>query len=585
MRSSNIFFKLWPYIWSKQTHAAKIKFLLFIFATLITTAALISIPVILKQAILILDGEPSLPSLSAETIVFLYCLSWMLSKVIDRLRHQSAFPIIAHVIHCLCLELFTHLQHLSIKFHHEKRSGELLNTIARTRYAIAAFMQATAQEIMPLFLQLMLASILLTLAYGPLYSIILLSMLFFYTILSILTSNSILKIRQEQNIIDGRASGFIIDRLLNTETVKYFATEKLELEQVKTHLKHKESADLKSLMTDAKIHLIQNTIIGLSVIGLTVVSGVSVLQKQLHISDFVMINNLTLMFMSPLSNLGYRYRQAKSQLGHLENAFQILDEPLAFNNPKSDELKVTSGQISFNNISFSYNSRQILKNLNFMVPAGTTTAIVGASGSGKSSIAKLLLRLYEPDTGSIQIDGQQINKVTRASLCKIIGIVPQDTMMFNDSIKNNIFYSLRETSTSIDLILKSVDLYEFINQLPLKAETLVGERGLKLSGGQRQRLAIARMIARNPQIMVFDEATSSLDLNTENKIQKCIKTVSKGLTTIIIAHRLSTIAHADNILVLENGSIVEKGTHQELIAQHGLYKELLAKEASNKKSQ
>ncbi|MBT4962750.1 MAG: ABC transporter ATP-binding protein/permease [Francisellaceae bacterium] len=366
--------------------------------------------------------------------------------------------------------------------------------------------------------------------------------------------------------------------MLNAETVKYFGTEKYESSQTRKLLTQKQEADILSLMSDAKVHLIQNTIIGIAVITLTVMSGLAVFNHELHVSDFVMINSFILMFMSPLSSLGYRYREAKLQLAHLESAFELLNEPIEIlDSTAAVPLRFKAGHIEFDNVTFGYKpERIILKNVSFSAKPGTTTAIVGASGSGKSTISKLLFRLYDVNSGAIKIDDQNIKHITRSSVCEAIGIVPQDTVMFNDTIENNIIYSLENNQIDFDSILESVALKEFVVKLPDGLQTAIGERGLKLSGGERQRLSIARLLSRKPKIMVFDEATSALDLETERKIQKCLLEVSKGVTTIIIAHRLSTIKHADNIIVLDNGKIAEQGTHQQLLKRNGVYARLLA---------
>jgi ATP-binding cassette subfamily B protein len=579
MGNNNIFALLWPYIWSKQSAMQKIKFIVFVLGTILTTLMVISVPWLLKQVIIALETKKTNLYLALIIIVIMYGCAWMITKIIDRLRHQAACPMIANMIHKLCLDLFAHLQHLSMLFHHDRKSGQIFNIVSRTRYAIVGFTQSIAQEIIPIFLQIVLASMLLTYYYGVQYGMILLLMLLLYMILSIKTANIIVTRRREQNKTDGAANAFIVDSLLNAETVKYFGMEKYEAEQAKDLLVQKQEADILSLMGDAKVHLLQTTIIGIAVISLTMLSGVAVFNNQLHVSDFVMINSFVLMFMAPLNSLGYRYRTAKLQLTHLESAFELLKEPVEIiDAAHATPLQFKSGLIEFKQVTFGYKSdRIILKNVSFTVKPGSNTAIVGASGSGKSTIPKLIFRFYDVTSGEISIDGQNIKDITRDSLCDIIGIVPQDTVMFNDSIKNNIIYSQKNIKDNLEKILKDVELKEFVDNLPAGIDTVIGERGLKLSGGERQRLAIARLLARDPKIMIFDEATSALDLITEKKIQQCLFEVSAGLTTIIIAHRLSTIRHADNIIVLDNGEIAEQGTHEELLSKNGVYAKLLAK--------
>lgn len=578
----NVFKFLWPYIWGSQTYIQKLKFIVFILSTLVTTALMISVPISLKYAIASLESKNILFfGLSPIIIVITFSLLWMITKIIDRLRHQAAFPMMANIIHKLCLDLFAHLQKLPMRFHHDRKSGKIFNSVSRTRYAIALFTGAIAQEISPLLLEILLASAVLTYYYGPQYGLVLIIMLIFYSILTIKTSESIIITRQVQNVTEGEANAYLVDSLLNAETVKYFDTEAYEMNQALLMLKKSQAASIKNLMADSKVHLLQNSLIGLAVLSLTIMSGIDVFNHSIQVSDFVMINGFVLMFMQPLSSLGYFYRQAKQNLTHLESAIELFQLPLDISDlPNAKPLSFIQGEIKFENVSFGYSkNRIILQNLSFTVPAGSTTAIVGESGSGKSTISRLLFRLYDIDTGLITIDGQNIKNITQQSICETIGIVPQDTVLFNDSLINNICYAEHALSNQeLAEILNSAQLDAFIHKLPDKLNTIIGERGLKLSGGERQRVSIARMLVRKPRIKIFDEATSALDLNTEKQIQACLDNIAKNTTTIIIAHRLSTIRYADNIIVLENGRIVEQGTHDTLILKNGAYKKLLSKQ-------
>ena len=577
----NVFSFLWPYLWSNQTGKIKFKFIAFVLATILTTLMMVSVPVILKYSISALDTKKDIFGMNPIIIIMAYAIAWTLTKVIDRLRHQAAFPMVINIIHKLCLDLFSHLQKLSTRFHHDQKSGNIFNCMSRTRYAIADFTTALAQTIIPVILQIILSSILLTYYFGIQYGGVLILMLVCYIILSIKSAGKIVKCRQVQNKNDGEANSYIVDSILNAETVKYFSTEDFEQNQAKLKLKDKETADTASLMNDAKIHLIQNGIIGIAVLILTIMSGYDVFNHNIQVSDFVMINAFSLMFIGPLSSLGHTYRLTRQSLTHLESAFELLHEPIEIqDHEKSKPLNFKKGVIKFNNVSFGYNKdRCILDKLSFHIPAGTTTAIVGESGSGKSTISKLLFRLYDIDNGLISIDDQSVKNITHHSLCNAVGIVPQDTVMFNDTLKNNICYANNAVQIDeLNKIIKAAGLDAFIKNLPEGLDTIIGERGLKLSGGERQRVAIARMLARKPKIMVFDEATSALDLETERQVQRCLLDVSKKTTTIIIAHRLSTIRHADNIIVLDKGYIAEQGTHNQLLTKNGLYSKLLAKQ-------
>lgn len=576
-----VFRFLWPIIWSNQSWVLKGKIIVMVLATLLTTLVLVSVPVALKYAVEALETHHAPLGLTPIAVVVGYGFLWMFTKIIDRLRHQASFPMITTVIHQVCLALFIHIQRLSIRFHHDRKSGKILNTVSRTRFAIAGVMQGLVQQIIPVILQVVLASVLLTYYTGLRYGIILLSMFILYWILSLITANNIVKCRQEQNEHDGAANAYIVDSILNAETVKYFDMADYEANQAYLMLKKKETADIASLMADAKIHLMQNAIIGSAVILLTLMSGYDVFHQVIKVSDFVMINGFVLMFMQPLSMLGFYYRQTKNDLTHLESGIALLQKPVEIqDSSEAHPLHFKQGEIRFDNVQFGYtHQRQILKGISFTVPAGTTTAIVGESGSGKSTISKLLFRLYDVDNGQITIDAQNVKDITHQSLCHYLGLVAQDTVLFNDTLYNNICYADTQVSdATLASILKLAQLEAFVAQLPDKLDTLIGERGLKLSGGERQRVAIARMLVRNPRIMVFDEATSALDLKTEKQIQDCLNQISQGITTIIIAHRLSTIQHADKIIVLDNGEIVEQGTHETLLKLGGVYSKLLSKQ-------
>lgn len=571
----------WPSIWINQPAILKIKIILFIFATILTTVILVSVPIALKYAVAALETHEGKFGLSAINLVVLYGVMWMMTKIIARLRQQAAYQMMADIISKVCTDVFAHLQRLSMRFHYQRKSGKILNTISRTRFAVDTFADSLFQEIIPITLQVILASIILATLVGIKYGLVLIGMLLLYFMATRYTVQSIVICRQAQNEADGAANAYIVDSLLNAETVKYFDMAEYEYFQTEQLLREKEVADEASLMADAKIDLIQNAIIGIAMILLTLMSGLEVMHHTMKVSAFVMINGYVLMFIMPLSLLGYFYRQCKLSLTHLESAIELLQEPIDMqDSPQAQPLNFHHGEIVFDHVSFGFNSKRIiLKDVTFNVPAGSTAAIVGESGSGKSTISKLLYRLFDVDSGAISIDGQNLKDVTHDSFCHILGIVPQDTVMFNDTLYNNICYANAKISDeTLHQILSLAQLTTFIENLPDKLNTVVGERGLKLSGGERQRVAIARMLVRRPKIMILDEATSALDLKTEKEIQDCLIQISQKVTTIIIAHRLSTIQHADNIIVLDDGIIAEQGTHDDLIARQGIYYKLHTKQ-------
>ena len=389
----------------------------------------------------------------------------------------------------------------------------------------------------------------------------------------------------EQNCEDATANSYLVESLLHADTVKYFNSQQHEINTASQKLQEKARADTRALNADAKIHLIQNAIIGLCVIFMLFLAGTQVIAGTMNVGDFVLVHGYLFMFMLPLSMLGYRIRVTRDDLTRFQTAIHLMKIPIDIQDkPNACALKYKEGKIQFEQVHFGYNQqRKILDDISFVVKPGTTTAIVGSSGAGKSTIARLLFRLYDLDSGSIQIDGQNIRNIQQSSLRAILGIVPQETALFNDTLKNNLIYGNPHcTHDEFMGSIQAAQLDSLIAKLPDGLETRVGERGLKLSGGERQRVAIARMLLIKPKILVFDEATSSLDMKTEKDIQTCLKQISINTTTLIIAHRLSTVTHADNILVLNNGVIIERGTHDELLNQKGAYAQLWEAQSQNR---
>ena len=359
--------------------------------------------------------------------------------------------------------------------------------------------------------------------------------------------------------------------------MKYFNSQQEEIDTAAQKLQEKAHTDTLALNADAKIHLIQNGIIGLCVVMMLYLAGIRVVAGAMNVGDFVLIHGYLFMFMLPLSMLGYRIRVTRDDLACFQSAIHLMKTPIDVQDkPNSNMLQYKEGKIQFKKVCFGYSEyRKILNEISFIVEPGTTTAIVGTSGAGKSTIARLLFRLYDLDSGSVLIDGQNISDVQQASLRAILGIVSQETALFNDTLKSNLIYG-NQHCTHDELLdaIHAAQLDTLVAKLPDGLETQVGERGLKLSGGEKQRVAIARMLLKKPKIYIFDEATSSLDMKTEKDLQTCLKQISTNTTTLIIAHRLSTVTHADNILVLDNGTIIEQGTHDELLYQKGIYAQL-----------
>ncbi|MCS5707350.1 ATP-binding cassette domain-containing protein [Candidatus Berkiella cookevillensis] len=580
----NVIKFMWPYVWRRQTCYRKFQFSLSMLLIVATIFLNVSVPFLLKQVVQVLTDKPDLSpilSLTPIGVVLCYALFWGLARLIDRLRAAASFPVAIIAAQNFCLDLLAHLHHLSTRFHKDRKTGSILNIIDRSKMAFLDLIGHSTLLLVPVVIEILIAVAILTYLYDYSFGLILLNMLILYVILSYYVSGWTAKCRKIQNKMDSAANAYIVDSLLNAETVKYFDTAKYEENIAKDKLLQKEIADQRSLVADAQASLLQHTIVGLTLFIMTFYAGYKVVYGSMHVEDFVLVNGYVLMFMFPLQMLGYHIRETRDNFTVVENAIELFSEAVEIQDrPGAKILQISSGEIDFKDIYFGYTEdRLILNHVSFIACPGKTTAIVGASGSGKSTLSRLLFRLYELKEGDILIDGQSIKSVTKDSLRNSIGIVPQDTILFNDTLRNNIVYGKPDCSEKalLDVIKKS-QLVDFVSKLPDGLQTKVGERGLKLSGGEKQRIAIARMLLKMPSILVFDEATSALDIQTEREIQANLTKISKGITTIIIAHRLSTIKHADNIIVLKQGEVVEMGNHQELIGMRGYYSELWNKQ-------
>ena len=418
--------------------------------------------------------------------------------------------------------------------------------------------------------------IVLWVTFGLLYAVVTVTTVIIYIIYTIKVTEWRIGIRRQMNIADENASTKAIDSLLNFETVKYFNSEKIEADRFDNAMKSYEDSAVKARASLSVVNIGQGAIIAIGLFLIMGMAGEDIASEKMSIGDFVVVNTFLLQLYLPLNFLGFVYREIRQSLLDIGRMFALVDEmPDIVDKENAYDLDVHSGKIEFKNIKFSFGNRVILKNLNFVVNPGHKVAIVGPTGAGKSTISKLLFRFYDPSSGSISIDNQNIKNVTQSSLRSNIGVVPQDTVLFNDTIKYNISYS--KPGASIEEINKAAKLSSidrFIANLEIGYDTIVGERGLKLSGGEKQRVAIARALLKNPKIFIFDEATSALDSKTEKSIEKSLKKLSNKNTTLVIAHRLSTIIDADKIIVIENGTIAEQGSHKELIKKNGLYAEM-----------
>ena len=505
-----------------------------------------------------------------------YALARLGQVFFDEAKEFVFARVAQRAVRGAALKAFKHMHSLSLTFHLNRQTGGLTRAIDRGAKGIEFLLRFTAFEIVPVIVELFTVGIVLWVTFGFVYAAVTVSTVLVYIVYTIKVTEWRIAIRRKMNIADENASTKAIDSLLNYETVKYFNAEIVEAERFDAAMKLYEDSAVKARASLSIVNIGQGGIIALGLFIIMGMAGEDIASEKMSIGDFVVVNTFLLQLYLPLNFLGFVYREIRQSLLDMGRMFALVDEkPDIIDKQKAYNLNVHSGKIEFKNISFSYGNRKILKDLSFVVNPGHKVAIVGPTGAGKSTISKLIFRFYDPSSGNIFIDDQCLRDVTQSSLRSNIGVVPQDTVMFNDTIKYNISYSKPGSSmTEIENVAKLSSIDKFIADLELGYETVVGERGLKLSGGEKQRVAIARALLKNPKIFIFDEATSALDTKTEKLIEKSLKKLSNKNTTLVIAHRLSTVIDADKIIVLEKGKIAEQGTHKELLQKNGLYAEM-----------
>lgn len=537
----------------------------------------VGIPLVLKMIVDSLESKPQQILILPLSLLFAYGALRLAGALFNELRDTVFARVRYHAIRQVSVRVLEHLHKLSLRYHLERKTGGIARDIERGTSSISTLLNYLVFSIVPIAIEFTLVAVILLHNYAPIFAIVTFATVLVYVIFTVKITEWRMEHRHTMNRLDSQGSNQSIDSLINYETVKYFNNEQLELERYNRTLAEWEDVAVKSQTSMSILNFGQGAIIAIGVTIIMFLATNGVVKGSMSLGDLVMVNAFMLQLFIPLGALGVMYRQLKYTLADMDMLFHLLETPPEINDqPNAPELKIQQGEIRFEQVDFGYTpERQILNKVSFTVPAGKKVAVVGHSGAGKSTLSRLLYRFYDVSSGQILIDGQDIRAVTQHSLRKAMGIVPQDTVLFNDSIRYNLQYGNPAASQAdIERAAEMAQIRSFIESLPEGWNTVVGERGLKLSGGEKQRVAIARAILKQPPILIFDEATSSLDSATEQAIQKTLNEVAGQHTTLMIAHRLSTIVDADQILVMDHGQIIEQGTHAELINRDGIYKQM-----------
>ncbi len=565
---------LLPYLWNYRGRAG-----LALAFLVLSKLAIVGVPLALKEIVDVLDNPEGRMLALPLALLIGYGVLRLAGSAFNELR-DVVFARVRHgTMRDLSLKALGHLHKLSLRYHLERKTGALSRDMERGTRSASSLLNYMLFSILPTFVELGLVAGILLNNYSPWFAIIVVVTVVFYVTTTFLITNWRMKFRHRMNAKDSEANSIAIDSLINYETVKYFNNEQFEHRRYGETLAEWEDAAVKSQTSMSGLNIAQGALIASGVTLVMVMAAQEVVAGTMSLGDLVLVNAFMLQVFIPLNFLGVVYSQVKHALSDMDRMFTLLHENAEIkDDADARPLDVGDGSVRFEQVAFHYNAeRPILRDVSFEIPAGKKLAVVGHSGAGKSTLARLLFRFYDVTGGSITINGQDIRGVTQQSLREAIGIVPQDTVLFNDTIEYNIAYAdCGASSDAIEGAAKMANIHDFIQSLPEGYQTVVGERGLKLSGGEKQRIAIARAMLKNPKILVFDEATSSLDSKSEKAILEALKALAENHTTLVIAHRLSTIIDADEIVVMDNGTIVERGPHHQLLEQQGRYAEMWA---------
>jgi ABC-type transport system involved in Fe-S cluster assembly fused permease/ATPase subunit len=576
--SMRVVLRVLPYLWPKNKPWVKKRVTISLILLFLAKIISVLTPFLYKGAVDLLSGDVQssgwMLGAGAVSLTVAYGIAKFMHVGFQQLRDVVFARVGQRALRQLAIVTFTHIHKLSMRYHTSRKTGGLSRIIERGVKGVDFLLRFLLFSIGPLFLELLMTSIILFFVFDVRFLLVVLITIFLYIIFTFSVTEWRVKIRKIMNEQDTDANQKAIDSLLNYETVKYFSAENREISRYGSAMTKYEAASIKTLYSLSFLNFGQSFFISSGLVVVMIMAAIGVHDGTMTVGDFVMVNAYMIQITMPLNFLGTIYREIRQAIVDMSEMFDLLEQPAEVEDKNgANELIVSNGVIEFKKVSFGYDrERNILKNISFTVKKGQTLAVVGSTGSGKSTIGRLLFRFYDIDKGSIFIDGQDISQVTQESLRRNIGMVPQDIVLFNDTIFYNIAYGkLNASKAEVESVAKAAKIHDFIMELPLGYDTSVGERGLKLSGGEKQRIGIARTLLKAPDLLVLDEATSSLDTRTEKDIKESLLSLGRGRTTIIIAHRLSTISNSDQIIVVEKGEVIESGTHKSLIKLDGVY--------------